>query len=78
MEAANFKLYSVANIRCSKACSFEDAAGRPLYFDNAHLTLTGAKKLTNLFENIIGVSWFFQDQQNWNIRQNFLLELDMA
>jgi peptidoglycan/LPS O-acetylase OafA/YrhL len=50
---AKFKIYHTADVMCPGACLAE-VAGRPLYFDGGHLTLTGAGLLRPLFDQIIG------------------------
>jgi hypothetical protein len=35
---------------CPGGCRLADDAGRPLYFDNRHLTLTGARQLEPIFD----------------------------
>ena len=49
----NFRIYHLANYFCSNDCNFIDNNGIPLYFDNHHLTLTGARKLSTLFTSVI-------------------------
>jgi hypothetical protein len=36
----------------NQKCMIMDKEGKPIYFDTTHLTLSGAKKLTNLFYRI--------------------------
>jgi len=41
---------SVRSVFCVSACRVTDPAGRPLYFDSDHLTLTGARTLEPTFD----------------------------
>ena len=41
--ALGFHLIDVAPAFCDPVCAVKDSAGRPLYFDRAHLTLVGAE-----------------------------------
>jgi len=50
---STFKIYPVANYFCKELCSFIENNGRPLYFDSAHLTITGSNRLSSLFKSII-------------------------
>jgi peptidoglycan/LPS O-acetylase OafA/YrhL len=48
-----FHVYEVANVLCTPICKITDSNGKPLYFDNGHMTLTGASMLTEVFERVI-------------------------
>ncbi len=37
--------FDLGKILCQPNCAYQDSAGRPLYWDSGHLTLTGANKL---------------------------------
>jgi len=47
------KRFDVAPYFCPSNCKLVDGSGRPLYFDNGHLTLTGSRTLIKLFEYIL-------------------------
>ncbi|MDO8415081.1 MAG: acyltransferase family protein [Agitococcus sp.] len=49
----NFKIYPVGDIFCNEYCQVASEVGKPFYFDNGHLTLTGSEVLHSLFYNII-------------------------
>ena len=49
----NFKFYEVYSYFCNEECSLADPLGKPLYFDNGHLTLTGSSIMIDLFKIII-------------------------
>lgn len=51
----SFKRYPVASIFCTPQCRVVDQVGYPLYWDNNHLTLTGARMLRPVIEG--AVSW---------------------
>jgi len=53
IELPNFKVYEVYNYFCNDKCALLSDGRRPLYFDSAHLTLTGSTRLSQLFENIL-------------------------
>lgn len=40
--ALGFRLVDIAPAFCDPVCAVQDGAGRPLYYDHAHLTLVGA------------------------------------
>lgn len=42
----NFRVLEVAPIFCAPNCAIQDQNGKPLYFDDSHLTLTGSDLLT--------------------------------
>jgi len=58
----NFKLYEVFDYFCNEECSIADSYGRPLYFDQEHLTLTGSCQMTKLFESIINDYYSYQQR----------------
>lgn len=43
----------VAGTLCTPDCEMTDEDGKPLYFDEGHLTLTGAKKLSSVYEKAL-------------------------
>lgn len=47
-----FSSYDVVSKLCNTKCELASPEGRPLYFDEDHLTLEGAKKLKPVFEEI--------------------------
>ena len=47
------RLYEVAPLLCAPACRMIDGDGSLLYFDKAHLTLTGAKLLKPVFAQVV-------------------------
>jgi peptidoglycan/LPS O-acetylase OafA/YrhL len=63
LEFDNFRVYPVGNLFCNQNCQLLDASGKPLYFDDGHLTLTGSKRLINLFEKIISSRFRLDDQK---------------
>lgn len=48
-----FTVYQIADIFCNNQCRLLNGKGRPLYFDETHLTLTGSELLRGLFHKII-------------------------
>jgi peptidoglycan/LPS O-acetylase OafA/YrhL len=52
LKAQHLKSYSVADTFCNETCAFISKTGRPLYFDNGHLTLTGSEMLRPLFNRL--------------------------
>ncbi|MEZ5787628.1 MAG: acyltransferase family protein [Xanthobacteraceae bacterium] len=48
-----FKVYAVADALCHSACLLVSEAGRPLYFDTAHLTRTGSRMLMPVFDRLM-------------------------
>lgn len=48
-----FKVYPVADALCQSSCLLVSKAGRPLYFDTAHLTQTGSRKLMPVFDRLM-------------------------
>jgi peptidoglycan/LPS O-acetylase OafA/YrhL len=53
IHSGSFKVYEVGSVFCHDACEFISDAGKPLYFDGGHLTLTGADLLRPVFARII-------------------------
>jgi hypothetical protein len=51
-EFANFTWHDGAKNLCSDSCLISSAEGKPLYYDNNNLTLTGAQYLQNIFFEI--------------------------
>lgn len=49
----SFKRYPVAAIFCKPQCRVIDEGGRPLYFDDNHLTLTGVAMLRTVIERAV-------------------------
>lgn len=49
----NFLIYAVEDIFCSQGCQIFNSDGKPYYFDDEHLTLTGSDLLRPLFYKII-------------------------
>jgi peptidoglycan/LPS O-acetylase OafA/YrhL len=56
IDAPNFSFFETAPYLCGSTCRLVDADGHPLYFDNHHLTLTGAAQLTELFRRVIALA----------------------
>ena len=52
----NFRVFEAAPYLCRPQCRLTDEAGRPLYFDSQHLTLTGSAYLQDLFREILAPS----------------------
>jgi hypothetical protein len=50
---SNFSIYPVSDYFCKQSCAFVDDIGKPLYFDDGHLTLTGSDRLLGLFKTIV-------------------------
>jgi hypothetical protein len=48
-----FKVYPVADVFCRPNCQLISKSGKPLYFDEGHLTLSGSKMLRPVFSNLI-------------------------
>lgn len=55
-DSANFRIYQLGDILCQENCSILSSSGKPFYFDEGHLTLTGSEKLITLFHKIINDS----------------------
>jgi hypothetical protein len=53
IDSPDFAVFGSAPYLCDPACRMIDEAGRPLYFDTHHLTLTGAARLTELFRQVL-------------------------
>lgn len=51
-EFDNFIWYDGAKNLCNESCLISDEEGKPLYYDNNHLTLTGAEYLNDIFLQI--------------------------
>jgi peptidoglycan/LPS O-acetylase OafA/YrhL len=51
--ARNFKRVSPAGYFCDLECAYSSPTGKPYYFDNGHLTLSGSEILKGLFTEII-------------------------
>lgn len=45
----------VDGILCTPDCEMLDEDGKPLYFDEGHLTLTGARKLSSVYEKALSI-----------------------
>ena len=52
-DSDNFKIYQLGDIFCQENCSILSGSGKPLYFDEGHLTLTGSEELRILFHSIM-------------------------
>ncbi|MGZ8941571.1 MAG: acyltransferase family protein [Methylobacter sp.] len=52
----NFKIYQIVDYFCKNTCAMVDNTGKPLYFDNGHLTLTGSELLRGIFEQVVANS----------------------
>jgi peptidoglycan/LPS O-acetylase OafA/YrhL len=48
-----FKVYQTADVFCKPDCMLVSSAGKPLYFDAGHLTLTGSQMLRERFDRVI-------------------------
>lgn len=56
-ESSRIEVVNIAEIFCTPSCSYA-RAGKPLYFDSNHLTLTGAALLEPIFDGIFAKeSW---------------------
>lgn len=51
------KVFEIAHLFCNPQCALMSLEGRPLYFDQSHLTLTGAARMKDLFREIIEFSY---------------------
>jgi peptidoglycan/LPS O-acetylase OafA/YrhL len=49
----NFNNYPIVSYFCNPKCEYSSEEGKPLYFDNGHLTLTGSARLNEIFNLII-------------------------
>lgn len=52
----NFKTYQIVDYFCKNVCKMADNTGKPLYFDNGRLTLTGNELLRGVFEQVVATS----------------------
>jgi peptidoglycan/LPS O-acetylase OafA/YrhL len=52
LKAQHLKSYPVVDTFCKEVCAFISESGRPLYFDNGHLTLTGSEMLRPVFNRL--------------------------
>ena len=48
-----FTVYGTAEAFCRSDCRMISAGGKPYYFDNGHLTLTGSEELRGVFEQVL-------------------------
>lgn len=48
-----FKVYPVVDVFCDPVCQVLSGEGKPYYFDNGHLTLTGSKLLRSVFSRLL-------------------------
>jgi hypothetical protein len=53
IDAGDLKVYQVAEVFCRNACLLTAENGKPLYFDEGHLTLTGSGMLRGVFDHVI-------------------------
>lgn len=53
LRAEHVKVYEVADRFCHPRCDMMSDAGKPLYYDSGHLTLTGSAKLEQVFEQVV-------------------------
>jgi hypothetical protein len=53
LAGVGFTVYQIANIFCNNQCQMMNDNGKPLYFDETHLTLSGSELLRGLFHKII-------------------------
>lgn len=49
----NFIVLPVVDLFCKPICEYSTDEGKPLYFDDDHLTITGSKKINDVFEVIL-------------------------
>jgi hypothetical protein len=52
INSRNLTIYEVGSVFCENDCRLE-SKGKPLYFDQSHLTITGSNELSPVFERII-------------------------
>lgn len=52
-EAPSFSFYDIGAILCQPECQITDNQNRPAYFDEGHLTLSGARMLEGVFSQAI-------------------------
>ena len=50
---ANLRNHEVGKIFCNTECVISDQENHPYYFDDNHLSLTGAKLLKPVFEKVM-------------------------
>lgn len=50
---SNFKVIPLVDLFCNPSCQIVTDEGKPLYFDDTHLTLTGSRLLSGTFEMLI-------------------------
>jgi peptidoglycan/LPS O-acetylase OafA/YrhL len=53
IDGGALKVYQVADVLCRKVCLLSAENGKPLYFDEGHLTLTGSGMLRGVFDRVI-------------------------
>jgi peptidoglycan/LPS O-acetylase OafA/YrhL len=53
IHAPNLRIYRTAEAFCRGPCAMTDGAGRPLYFDQGHLTLTGSELMRSVLETTL-------------------------
>ncbi|MCT9809667.1 acyltransferase [Acidovorax sp. Be4] len=53
MNQKNFSIYKTQGVLCKESCLLTASGGKPLYFDENHLTLTGANMLRPVFDDLI-------------------------
>ena len=61
MNNKDFQLYHVKEILCPNECQIVNSSGKPFYFDDEHLTLTGAELLKPLLYKIVSETTRTQD-----------------
>lgn len=49
----NFTSLSVVNFFCDPDCKYTSDDGKPLYFDEDHLTITGSEQIKDVFDKIL-------------------------
>jgi peptidoglycan/LPS O-acetylase OafA/YrhL len=62
-ESKYFKIYQSADVFCRDECALVNHEGRPLYFDDGHLTVTGSRYLSKRLKHIIVDSQNFKDSK---------------
>ncbi|RWN55624.1 acyltransferase family protein [Mesorhizobium sp.] len=67
----NFRRYPVVSDFCTPDCELIDSDGRPLYFDNNHVSGAGAKRLRP------AIHLAFGDTYGSNVQSSFHSELDV-
>jgi peptidoglycan/LPS O-acetylase OafA/YrhL len=53
LQSPNFSMYEVHGLMCQPDCLLMDESSRPYYRDDAHLSLTGSRLLTPVFESML-------------------------